>query len=651
MIDPGDPVSSMPLEMVEVGPTKATAQDVPRDAQWLEQQKSSDLVYFPINGLKGEIRLLRVKEALFRADIVECDLITTFLDQCGDFIALSYCWGSDKQNGVMLCNGKRRHITASLNDALKAFRESGHTRGRLLWADAVSIDQHNEAEKSEQIPLMRRIYSEANACFVHLGQRQPRVTQGLDLMLRLALLQNHLASTERPEIIPMNALFTLLPSRGHTCWTEYMTIFTLPWFARTWTLQEIALSDEALLGIGRYVIDWSCVQDSYNFLEEHNLLLRVCPRQEGAMLRIFNFQNIQTVLAISRSFDGFSALIELLIYTRESAVTDPRDKIFAILGMIGNLPDGLKSLVDYNLSAGEIFHRAAMYMFKHPKSDNLLAHAGLQRQSGQWDMPSWVPDWYCVSSPYEMPLMLYRPDRFLAGGPRHDFWPQVGSAISTPRELINLGLFHQKISHASDPYANAKGPTYADFEAFYAWLDSARRCIESSGSLVYDDVEEAVAQTFLIGYLYTNNEVSAAPIQNPKKTFRAAMAKMNGAKRSKNPQEAFDGLCWPLKKCPVQTFILQMTSVMRGRRFAITDTGYTCLVPACAEIGDAVAVFSGHPTPFTIRLKRVSEMSETGWKRVHAQLIGDTYMHGVMYGEMITEAMKTGRKLCEIVLI
>ena len=76
-----------------------------------------------------------------------------------------------------------------------------------------------------------------------------------------------------------------------------------------------------------------------------------------------------------------------------------------------------------------------------------------------------------------------------------------------------------------------------------------------------------------------------------------------------------------------------------------------CLVPACAEIGDAVAVFFGHPTPFTIRLEPGSEMSETGRERVHGRLVGDTYMHGVMYGEMFSEAVRTGREPCEIGLI
>lgn len=92
-------------------------------------------------------------------------------------------------------------------------------------------------------------------------------------------------------------------------------------------------------------------------------------------------------------------------------------------------------------------------------------------------------------------------------------------------------------------------------------------------------------------------------------------------------------------------------AAIRARRFAITDTGYMCLAPSCTEIGDAVAILFGFATPFTIRLATEPEISDIGLERVHAQLVGDTYMHGVMHAESFTEAVQTGRPPCEIVLI
>ncbi len=90
-------------------------------------------------------------------------------------------------NEAILCNAKKLYTSISLNAALKVSRESAKTRGCLLCSNTVSIDQSNDSEKSEQIPLMRRIYSEADACLVYLGEGEHLVTQGRDLMLRLGV--------------------------------------------------------------------------------------------------------------------------------------------------------------------------------------------------------------------------------------------------------------------------------------------------------------------------------------------------------------------------------------------------------------------------------------------------------------------------------
>ena len=74
------------------------------------------------------------------------------------------------------------------------------------------------------------------------------------------------------------------------------------------------------------------------------------------------------------------------------------------------------------------------------------------------------------------------------------------------------------------------------------------------------------------------------------------------------------------------------------------------LVPACTRIGDAVAIFVGFHTPFTIRIEGKDEKKADGLERVHAKLIGDTYYHGMMEGEALVEAAEAGLKPSEIIL-
>jgi hypothetical protein len=64
-----------------------------------------------------------------------------------------------------------------------------------------------------------------------------------------------------------------------------------------------------------------------------------------------------------------------------------------------------------------------------------------------------------------------------------------------------------------------------------------------------------------------------------------------------------------------------------SRRLARTVRGLLCLVPLTAQVGDRVMIVKGCPTPLIMR--RVLEEEDT------FRLVGDTYVHGVMYGEHV----------------
>ena len=643
---------SMLSQIASPRPSRAAPQDSPRDFNWVEQQNFPKFEYPAINSFAGEIRLLRIKKGLFRSDIVECDIITTSLGRGQEFQALSYRWGSGKMSDVMLCNGKRLYIYPSLNAALKTFRESPMLRDQLLWSDAVSIDQANKTEVSEQILLMRRIYTEATGVFVHLGLAERQMSLGLDLMHRLATLQQHLTHPEEYGAIPIDDV--TLPSERHSCWTEYFTLFLSPWISRTWILQEIALAEKATLGIGRYVIDWKVLEDSFRFLQEHGFLEGMGKGRDGLMIGILNFLRLQEIRPIARSPDD-SSLMKVLRATRNFEVTDPRDKVVGVLGIIGDLPPGLKALSDRSLNTAQVYHRTALYLLDSPSLPDVFAHAGLQRRVGRPDMPSWVPDWYADTNELnERPLTIFRPTPFLAGGrPQNCLVGKIEDSMY-PRELLSPGFCHHRIIRRSDAFDHPKPGSEGMrllSQSCFAWLKSARMCLEGSEPLVYENIEEAFARTLLVDDLYTGaNAIRAATaIEDVVRTFQAAITLLEGPgnvdQRSSNPMQG-------TTNDQVQTFLLQMMAASRGRRFAITDTGYMCLAPSCTEVGDAVAILLGFPTPFTIRPERSDpEISETGLERVRAQLVGDTYMHGVMYAETFTEAAETGRPPCEIILI
>lgn len=81
--------------------------------------------------------------------------------------ALSYMWGSRAKVRYIVIDGTRLFVGKNLWRALRGLRYK--TRPRVLWADAICIDQASVAERSLQVQKMRWIYANAAAVMVWLG--------------------------------------------------------------------------------------------------------------------------------------------------------------------------------------------------------------------------------------------------------------------------------------------------------------------------------------------------------------------------------------------------------------------------------------------------------------------------------------------------
>jgi hypothetical protein len=84
----------------------------------------------------------------------------------------------------------------------------------------------------------------------------------------------------------------------------------------------------------------------------------------------------------------------------------------------------------------------------------------------------------------------------------------------------------------------------------------------------------------------------------------------------------------------VQFFSSTMTRAIQGRRLCETEDGRLGLVPGGAEVGDLVCVVQGGQSPLLIR--KTQEVDYLGPK---FELVGTTYVHGLMYGEALNWGM------------
>lgn len=159
---------------------------------------SADLPKYKYEPLKpascddGEMRLLTLLSGL-ESSSIRCRLDHVPLNTREKYHALSYTWGDPKSNDrtipvsgdpdsihAITINGRRAMIGYNLGAALLQLRHV--EKDRVLWVDALCIDQNNDGEKSEQFRVMGQIYKQAERIVAWLGEHDDYVDMAFDTL-------------------------------------------------------------------------------------------------------------------------------------------------------------------------------------------------------------------------------------------------------------------------------------------------------------------------------------------------------------------------------------------------------------------------------------------------------------------------------------
>lgn len=112
---------------------------------------------------KSEFRLLTLQPGEDDQDI-NCELAHCLLHERPHFDALSYEWAALPGSTSMSCNAQITFVTNNLYAALQSLRLPN--KQRILWVDALCINQADNEEKSQQVGMMREIYSSATTVLI-----------------------------------------------------------------------------------------------------------------------------------------------------------------------------------------------------------------------------------------------------------------------------------------------------------------------------------------------------------------------------------------------------------------------------------------------------------------------------------------------------
>ncbi|KAF7541472.1 hypothetical protein G7054_g545 [Neopestalotiopsis clavispora] len=134
---------------------------------------------------------------------IECELLHyPLLDQDngpGLYEALSYAWGSSDKPEQICIDKHNVPVTASLHAALHSLRN--RSLPRIIWVDAICIDQVNTEELSKQVQMMALIYAKAARVIVWLGDATVDSDRAIERIRVASRTKNRKEATSRPKYI------------------------------------------------------------------------------------------------------------------------------------------------------------------------------------------------------------------------------------------------------------------------------------------------------------------------------------------------------------------------------------------------------------------------------------------------------------------
>jgi hypothetical protein len=256
-----------------------------------------------------------------------CELLEAYFDEVNDggipYDALSYTWGDVEKNATIKINGMKARVTENLFTALHHLRPvEGY---RILWIDAVCIDQGHDKEKSHQVQQMGDIYRRAETVIVWLGNGSEDSDTLMDFLRTL------------PSNAKVHSAGQLLSRDSQARYRELLKkLLNRPWFRRVWVIQEVAMAQRAIVACGWKTVSTRVFTSSPSILgldpDLHSkAILDVMPGH----LRARNWYNQQPTL------------YTLLQNFHRSEASDKRDMIYALLGMSSSAHERSELQADY----------------------------------------------------------------------------------------------------------------------------------------------------------------------------------------------------------------------------------------------------------------------------------------------------------------
>jgi hypothetical protein len=370
-------------------------------------------------------------------------------DELVEYEALSYSWGHPEMTHAVMVEpregwpGGVLPITSNMDAALRSLRLQH--RPRVLWVDAICINQSNLLERNHQVQWMDQVYKKARRVVVYIGEASDSDAEAVDIFTSIGksvevdgsrinpLLQvihpphlpeavtNHSDKlrTLRGSVHAVTALLRLSQNRAFIKLSEqhgpseyiehdgtYATRLQMtlpavhavlrltrrPWFSRVWVIQEVRSMrepNESILQYGTRSVSW-------DHFRKGILAFRHLPqRHDDSHAAALTLQMYLLNVALMLCHREIKISIKEFLILQEFQCADPRDRLYGVLSLLRD-DLGYPLTVDYLRPIEAVFEEFQRQELQ-ARGIWLLPYCHMDPKAA-WSAPSWVPNQHSFPS-------------------------------------------------------------------------------------------------------------------------------------------------------------------------------------------------------------------------------------------------------------
>jgi hypothetical protein len=452
-----------------------------------------------------------------------------------------------------------------------------------------------------------------------------------------------------------------------TAWDVFDAFLMLPWFHRVWIIQEAVLSEHIIIFTDKSSLQWKALIDACNVItrarlqfESHVsnvLMLETSRTSTRAAIAEAMRRPLGEDSRCVRDMSIANYFIKLQMRSRGCGATDPRDQVFALIG-IAKGHGGWLPTVDYSMALAEVYTRSIWAWYKVQEKNPIRFLSCVNGSYDADDLPTWVPDWRRPWNiePIGISADSWSPDSSFCKHLRSITFPDMGlPRLTMPLRLKVRGIRLLEIEHVEvikapstwrdlrhsqlinrfpEPYPTTcmtykdafgsvvecrqdSSMTRSGSEGF--WSHQQRRNLHTRlRPLFPKDAMYFRGTHFPFVAKYHNGPGSAPSIYVKASQF---------VRDSNEPRYTQAQLYETIHMSLRSEGSIVEDGYAKSRVWFITKDGFMGLTIFCAEPGDVVVHMFGANTPHVLRKKRV-DGGRTIWGYV-----GEAYVLGLMHGE------------------